>query len=122
MGRPVCNIEGCDNLTQPRADRPGKYETRCNSCVSYWRYYRLRTPQVKAMIEEQGGKCAICEKGMDKPCVDHCHTTMKVRQILCDNCNMGLGQFKDDEDILAKAIEYLRRNKDGRHDATCRRV
>jgi hypothetical protein len=42
--------------------------------------------------------------------VDHCHTTGKVRGLLCSNCNKGLGCFKDNISFLKEAIEYLNNN------------
>lgn len=65
------------------------------------------------MIEEQNNKCLICgvEFGSSRnrtvPNVDHCHSTGKVRGILCNRCNVGLGHFLDDPDLMLKAIEYL---------------
>jgi hypothetical protein len=56
--------------------------------------------------------CKICgkpETAINKKylCIDHDHGTLKVRGLLCDNCNKGLGCFKDDIEALKKAIEYL---------------
>jgi hypothetical protein len=58
------------------------------------------------MIEKQEGLCAICRK---KPAeqVDHEHATRIVRGVLCDGCNGGLGAFREREDLLLQAIEYL---------------
>lgn len=64
------------------------------------------------LLEMQGGKCDIC--GTSDPircfCVDHCHNTGRIRGILCDLCNKGLGAFKDNKNALARAIEYLNPN------------
>lgn len=67
------------------------------------------------MVAKQGGKCAIC--GAEPPknqhkkrlSIDHCHTTGEVRGLLCDPCNRGLGFFRDNQDNLKNAINYLAR-------------
>lgn len=51
-------------------------------------------------------ECAICEK-TGKLFIDHCHSSKKIRGVLCQQCNFGLGNFKDDPALLAKAIAYL---------------
>lgn len=63
------------------------------------------------LLNQQNGKCLICgigllEKGTLTH-IDHCHTTNKIRGILCTNCNRGLGHFKDNILILRMAIQYL---------------
>ena len=67
------------------------------------------------MYIQQEGKCKICSNsptGFKKTlCLDHCHDTLKVRGLLCDNCNAGLGKFKDDIEIIEKAINYLKTNR-----------
>lgn len=50
--------------------------------------------------------CAICG-GKEKLVVDHDHETDKVRGLLCFFCNLGLGNFRDNPQLLKKAIEYL---------------
>jgi hypothetical protein len=63
----------------------------------------------------QGSKCAICGKveplrGRSFHPVDHDHSTGRVRGILCQACNVGLGSFRDDPALLFLAIEYLKRS------------
>ena len=62
-----------------------------------------------AMLEDQGGVCAICrEKPSGKHLhVDHNHETGQIRGLLCKTCNHGLGNFKDNKIYLNNAIEYL---------------
>lgn len=62
-----------------------------------------------AALEKQK-VCAIC-RGAPRARlhIDHNHGTGKYRGLLCDNCNIGLGHFKDSPALLAKAIEYLKR-------------
>ena len=66
-------------------------------------------------LERTKGCCEICgaEHLTDTHprllSVDHCHTTDKVRGLLCGNCNLGLGHFKDDPTLLRAAIRYLKR-------------
>lgn len=59
--------------------------------------------------KKQGNLCAIC--GGKQPgkvlCIDHNHATGAVRGLLCGNCNVGLGNFKDSPKILQSAIAYL---------------
>jgi hypothetical protein len=65
------------------------------------------------LLESQLGKCAICRgvelrKGKKiRLSVDHCHTTGKVRGLLCGNCNRAIGLLKDDSSLLLKAVLYL---------------
>lgn len=58
--------------------------------------------------EEIGIKhCMIC-KGTKRLSIDHNHKTEKYRGLLCHNCNIGLGNFKDNVELLEKAIQYLK--------------
>ncbi|MCO6007772.1 endonuclease VII domain-containing protein [Actinoallomurus purpureus] len=61
---------------------------------------------MQRLISEQGGVCLICMKAAAEH-VDHDHVTGERRGILCFNCNVALGQFKDDPWVLRRAIEYL---------------
>lgn len=77
--------------------------------------FDLTTKQYEDMLVEQNGVCAICYKNNGKKslAVDHDHRTGVVRQLLCMNCNTALGHFKDDPELLERAIEYLKRHSDG---------
>lgn len=66
------------------------------------------------ILGQQEGKCAICgeyEEGNGKKlAIDHDHTTGQVRGLLCAQCNLGLGNFRDSVDLLERAIAYLANN------------
>lgn len=68
----------------------------------------------KQMLAEQEGVCALCGKPPSNESqnsallhLDHCHATGKIRRLLCHHCNMGLGRFFDDPDLLRKAADYI---------------
>lgn len=64
---------------------------------------------VQQMLEQQEHRCAICGDPITfRAHLDHDHKTGKVRGLLCPSCNHGLGKFKDSQDILLKAAEYLK--------------
>jgi hypothetical protein len=78
-----------------------------------WNKYGLTEDDYNTLLIKQNHKCAICEatapNGMGKWHVDHCHTTGKVRGLLCMSCNIMLGKAKDSLEILQKAINYLQK-------------
>jgi hypothetical protein len=63
------------------------------------------------LYQAQEGKCALCGKSEEENgkalCLDHCHKSILVRGFLCTDCNIGLGKFKDNVDVLFRAVEYL---------------
>lgn len=70
--------------------------------------YNMTSEDFTYKVLEQGGKCAICEEVPQKILyVDHNHDTGTVRGLLCQKCNSGLGFFKDDIDLVKKALSYL---------------
>lgn len=77
------------------------------------RKYDLTEDEHKRMINEQEGKCAICNKYGGKDLhIDHDHQTGKARGLLCKSCNYSLGFANDDVDILLSAIQYLRKSRE----------
>ena len=73
--------------------------------------YGIRVEDYNRMFAQQKGCCAICGRHQSvfkkKLNIDHNHTTGKVRGLLCINCNHGIGQFKDSQELLLKAHKYL---------------
>ena len=79
------------------------------------RLYGLSIEEYETMVQQQEGCCAICKKSSllfsgrkKRLCVDHCHTTGKVRGLLCEPCNTMLGMARDNQSVLSSAINYLR--------------
>lgn len=79
--------------------------------INYYRYkYGLSIEDVDKLIHDQENKCLGCQEEFTEilyPCVDHCHTTNKVRGILCNPCNMSLGILKDSPATLRRLADYL---------------
>lgn len=78
--------------------------------------YGLTLDQYDAMLLEQNGLCALCGYPETNPkksnmCIDHDHNTGKVRELLCDRCNRGIGAFDDNIHLLEKAILYLQKHR-----------
>jgi hypothetical protein len=73
------------------------------------RKYGLTLEAFDALLESQGGGCAICGK-LDVDHVDHDHRTGRVRGILCFRCNVAIGQMDDDPERLLAAASYLSRD------------
>jgi hypothetical protein len=124
-----CNVEQDleENFYRKVRGKLGR-SSECKECIKarmpVWRKENKSQPTSKAKmrnglltfgerdkkVEKQNNQCLICETVFTeeiKPNVDHNHKTGKVRGILCRECNLGLGYFKDSATILAGAIKYL---------------
>ena len=67
------------------------------------------------LYEAQKGCCALCNEPEEKfawLCIDHDHSTGRIRGLLCPNCNRGLGLLQDRPDLLRKAAEYVDAHKE----------
>jgi Recombination endonuclease VII len=85
------------------------------------RLYGLSLKDYAALLERQNGLCLICKrKPKDVLCVDHCHLTRLVRELLCRKCNTGLGCFDDDPRLLIAAAKYLKSHRSLEHGQECR--
>jgi hypothetical protein len=110
-------------LRQWRAKNPDKckeyYDKRDKEEIrekAWLRRYGITREWYNRTLEDQGGCCAICNspeigrKGHTHFHVDHNHYTGEVRGLLCDLCNRGLGYFKDNENLLVNAANYLEKH------------
>lgn len=78
------------------------------------RKYGLREDEYNKMFDLQNGKCSICSREV-MLVVDHCHETNSIRSLLCNKCNLGLGHFADNIELLNNAIEYLKKHQSGKN-------
>lgn len=82
---------------------------RCKDCRNNFmvqKRHNLKRGQLEKMKKEADYKCEICYNKLPLA-VDHCHDSGKVRGLLCNNCNNGLGRFMDNIQILKNAVKYL---------------
>ena len=111
-----------------RSNRPCGVRSICKECYKGYKYkrrdgynreydlmksYSITTKEYDDLLKQQDGKCKIC--GTTSPiegrkkylCVDHDHNTGKIRGLLCDKCNRGIGLLNDDIKIIKNALDYL---------------
>jgi hypothetical protein len=103
----------------PHNQKRNGFDSWCRSCRNDYRNANCRgkfrgvisdeaLADIKATIKE----CVIC--GSDEPLVvDHDHKTGKVRGMLCNHCNRGLGHFRDDPELMEFAAIYIREMSEG---------
>jgi hypothetical protein len=112
------------------------YKSHCKDCIRIQRnnYYKtpkgfkyqiekswrdkgmvFTTEEYEELLVKQNYGCAICNAKSNRNgtrlCVDHCHTTGKIRGLLCHDCNTSLGKFEDNVELLQKAIDYVKKYK-----------
>lgn len=85
------------------------------------RAYNITIEDYDKLFEEQKGVCGVCKKPessvdsrqqvVRRLAVDHCHSTGKVRGLLCQACNTTLGKVEERADILLAMVEYLRKHQ-----------
>lgn len=87
----------------------------CKECENETRIrsrFNIDMEDYKQMLAQQLGRCAICgsldpKYGRRRFHIDHDHTNHRIRGLLCSDCNTGIGLFKDNYELLLKAITYL---------------
>jgi hypothetical protein len=106
-----------DNFNK-RVDSKDGLRNQCNKCRgkihTIWHRktkFGLSEESFHTMMQNQDSKCAICKKilvlGIGTH-IDHCHLSGKIRGLLCNTCNTGIGLFKESLESLESAIQYLK--------------
>ena len=78
------------------------------------RNHNITQKEYEMLLNSQDGKCAICHtdrpncRNVEHLSVDHDHETGRIRGLLCQNCNLGIGHLKDNTTILESALFYLK--------------
>lgn len=115
-----------------RLDRFQQFQSECKECcrirrAKWWKSesgklssrnsklkarFGITLQQYNQLLENQNFKCLICTATESvlghSLAVDHCHTTGKIRGLLCKSCNIGIGNLKDNIQNLQNAIKYLK--------------
>lgn len=120
-GKPTTNCKICVRnythewyrkyKTEILVRRRAAYSPKLNKNGVLKRLFGISLADYNIMLANQKGGCKICcfipKEGEKQLAVDHNHKTGKVRGLLCNNCNNGLGRFKDSFVLLSKALNYL---------------
>lgn len=105
------HCKSCVRLIQKRYEERNKVTRRARGL----RKIGATLEQYDELFAQQNGKCLICNeppKGTSRITqnlhVDHDHLTGKIRGLLCNRCNRGIGFFEDKADLLESAYKYLK--------------
>jgi hypothetical protein len=97
-------------------ERNPEWSKRCHKNWQLKFLYGISVNQYDALVKKQNGKCAICgrpphgeRRNQIFLNVDHDHTTGNIRGLLCNSCNLVLGNIDDNQEWLRNAIDYLNR-------------
>jgi hypothetical protein len=121
LGQPVSRCKACQTTAfkERTANDPSLYR-RVQWPSKLKTLYGITVDDYYGMLSEQGNGCATC--GSKTPGnrhykrngriemfhVDHCHSTGRVRGLLCGSCNRAIGFLRDDPDIAQRISHYLR--------------
>ena len=92
-----------------RQRHPEKFKLALRK-AHYKRKYGITLEQYEILCEQQDRKCLLCKVSNVKLHVDHCHTTGKVRGLLCKNCNVTIGYYEkivNNDELFKKIKMYL---------------
>jgi hypothetical protein len=106
-------------ITEYKKSKPDEWRKAIGQKFHLRTRYNITPKQYETKLISQNYCCALCGKDVADNIrngipvalsVDHCHKSNNIRDLLCHQCNSGLGQFKDNIEILQKAIDYLHKH------------
>jgi hypothetical protein len=106
-----CKNAAARKIRIDEPERYAKYKNRHNQYLKE-RRYGITQEDFDKMLIDQNNMCKICNNEFNSTKdthIDHCHDSNIVRGLLCNNCNLALGQFNDNTDIMDNAIKYLQK-------------
>lgn len=120
--RAIARASEAKNRERKNAYNRERYSSKRNEILAKnkarhrYKRYGLTAELFDALLANQGGGCAICGETAEKWHIDHDHTCCAtiftcgtcIRGILCRGCNIGLGNFRDDAELVERAASYLR--------------
>lgn len=120
--REKCNLQKRKHrekyLERERKKQRNNYQKNKKRVKSYVlkQTYGITIEEYEARYDEQGGKCGCCGNTQERKrlFVDHCHSTGKIRGLLCGRCNTAIGLLGDNTEGVTRAIEYLKKTDGGK--------
>lgn len=110
----TCAYRRSKDWTSRNKDKYRAYARKTKMSKHYQaKKYGITPEKYAEMVVERNNLCDICklpEKRKKRISIDHNHSTGKVRGLLCDSCNNGIGKLRDDPTLLISAANYLLRN------------
>lgn len=117
----VCSSKTLEDRRKWIESKPEDYKNSRRKATLKWAFkrdlekYNITEEQYIELLTLQDNKCKLCSNELKKKSelsyrvgvLDHCHSSGKLRGILCNDCNIGLGMFKDNIQTLKNAIDYL---------------
>jgi Recombination endonuclease VII len=93
-------------------ENPAPYKATARRTKHLLRY-GITQQDYESMFVAQNGVCAICSSraNRDRLDVDHCHSTGKVRGLLCGCCNSAIGLLRDNPALIMTAAKYVEANQ-----------
>ncbi len=95
----------CRNIARKKWGKDTKYKAQPRK----WAKFKLGEEEYEQYFIDAGYKCSCCGVSKDdrRLCLDHCHSTGKIRGVLCTNCNTALGLVHENTSTLGNLIKYL---------------